>query len=191
LQSKNKEAPPELNRANNLLPRHHCLYAALTVCASTATFALAGVAPLSSSAQCEVLPNAAESQKLTSYEELPPPIRVEISKRLEQSDARDGFVGPTMAERNSDWSRPGNRVDGLAQRRFIQGGQYKTRWYIWYVHSSGTYHMVIADLLPATSTGLLIVHLVTAGTLNDFCPLTAAFMSHPDSPTILDVNPLW
>jgi hypothetical protein len=154
----------------------------------------APIAPPNSSAQCEVLPNAPESKKLTLYQELPLPIRVELNKRLEQSDRSEGFVGPLMAEGNSDWSRAGNRVNGLAQRRFIQGGQYKNRWYVWYVHSgrgSHTYHMVIANLVPATSTGQLIEHLVTADTLDTLCELTTLFMQNPESPPKLDDNQFW
>ena len=154
----------------------------------------AAIAPTNPTAQCYVLPNARESTELTSYEELPLPIRVELNKRLDQSDRSEGFVGPLMAERNDDWSRPGNRINGLAQRRFIQGGQYKNRWYVWYVSSGGgshTYHMVIANLVPAMSAGQLIAHLVTADTLESLCELTTGFMRNPESPPVLDDNGFW
>ena len=170
------------------------LLLALGMMSAAVQVAPSAIAPPNPSAQCDVLPNAAESKKLTSYEELPLPIRVELNQRLEQWDRREGFVGPLMAESNSDWSRPGNRVNGLAQRRFIQGGQYKNRWYVWYVHSGGgshTYHMVIANLVPARSTGQLIAHLVTADTLDTLCELTTLFMQNPESPPALDDNVFW
>src|SRR6185436_12092717 len=73
----------------------------------------AAVVPPNPSVQCEVLPNAAESEKLTAYEQIPLSIRNELNKRFEGSDKRDGFSGPVMAPRDGDCSRPGNRVAGL------------------------------------------------------------------------------
>ena len=151
----------------------------------------AAVVPPNPSAPCEVLPTAAESEKLTAYEQIPLSIRNKLNKRFEGSDKRDGFSGPVMAARDSDWSRPGNRVAGLAQRRFIQGGRFENRWYLWYVYSGGgshTYHLVVANLIVPSGTAQLIDHLVTAGPLNDLCDLTTEFMRRPDSPSLMFRN---
>ncbi len=145
--------------------------------------------------QCAVLPIGSNGGKVTSYEQVPDTIRAQLNKRFELSDNIDGFFGPVMASRDDKWqgSVEKSTNSALPQRRFIDGGHYMNRWFIWYErseHNGHTFHLAIADVAPPGTPARLIYHIVEIG-LFDLCDTTMLFMANPNSPSALDDSSFW
>ncbi len=139
---------------------------------------------LDASPDCEVGTHLDDS--LTSFDQMPTPIRLALEERFKKWDEYVGLPGMAMVPRDAEWFGTHEfpyPPKMLSHRRFISGGRHKQRWYVIYEFAGvglHLFHMVVADLDVATEELRFVTN--SSAALEDLCEFAPVYMENLDLP---------